>query len=104
MKGKCAEGAGEDRVAQALLPVRVLQASLRRQSARKPTKPHSQEWLCYSNLIHPAVVGIVRRLVLVVAHIDFKFTPGAAAFPVQVIVPETIEEQSPPEIQITNQC
>jgi hypothetical protein len=45
----------------------------------------------------------VRRLVLVVAHVDFKFTPRSPAFPVQVIVAETIEKQSPPQIQITHQ-
>ena len=43
-------------------------------------------------LVHPAVVGIMRRLVLVIAHVDFKFAPGAAAFPVQIIVAETVQK------------
>ena len=35
-------------VAQALLPVRSLQSSLRTQRYQSPAKPHRQEWLCYS--------------------------------------------------------
>src|SRR5216683_1490517 len=66
----------------------------------RATRAHSQEWLCYANLIHPAVVRTPRRFVLVIAHINFKFAPRAPALPIQVIIAESVEKQSPPQVQI----
>src|SRR5580700_9181319 len=55
-------------------------------------------------LIHPAVVGPTGRLVLVVAHVDFKFAPCTAAFPIEVLIARAVEKQAPAEIEIAHQC